>query len=181
MAANYVRNPSLATLSLRLLLITLSWLVPLYGGGVAQSAAQNPQADQSANQDARIVEEIKRLYRYRQDSMVRRDFDAFSRLYADDLLVTNPSNRVLNKAQVLELMRGDVVSYSSFDRQFDEVRVYGEMVVVVGSETASYTPDAKSPYAGKTIQRRFTEMWMRRDGKWQVVVRHAGGNIMMSQ
>ena len=172
MIANKVRNTSLTTLSLALLLITSGWVTPLRGG-VDQSAAQSPPADQPVNQDVRIVEEIKRLYRYRQDIVVRRDFDALERFYPNDHLVTNPYNRVLNKAQVMELIRRDVISYSSFERQFDHVRVYGDTVVVVGSETVARSPEAKTPDAGKTIQRRFTEVWVRRDGTWQVVVRHA--------
>jgi hypothetical protein len=41
------------------------------------------------------------------------------------------------------------------------------------AETVAPTPDANRPDAGKTVNRRFTEVWVRRDGALQRIVRHA--------
>ena len=56
---------------------------------------------------------------------------------------------------------------------------YGDTGIVIGSETVVPTPDAARPDAGKTVHRRFTEVWLRRDGKWQKVVRHVS-NVLQT-
>ena len=51
------------------------------------------------------------------------------------------------------------------------------MVIVIGSETVVPTADAVRNDAGKTVHRRFTEVWIMRDNKWQKVVRHASNIV----
>lgn len=123
--------------------------------------------------EARAVDEIKRRYEYRERILLARDFAALERFYPTDQIVTNPYNRLVDKAYVMERIRADVISYASFERHFDLFRIYGDTAVVVGSEKVVPAPDAKRPDAGQTIRRRFTEVWVRREGTWQVVARHA--------
>jgi hypothetical protein len=59
----------------------------------------------------------------------------------------------------------------SFDRQIEYVRVYGDTVIVAGSETVLWS--GKMPNAGKTEYLRFTGIWMKQNGRWQQVARHA--------
>ena len=130
--------------------------------------------------DQTDIEAIKQRYEYRQKILLAKDFAALERFYPDDHLVTNPYNQVTNKEQVMRLIREDTISYSSFERQFDHIRIYGDTAIVLGGETVVRSPDAKTPDAGKTIRRRFTEVWMRRDGVWQVVNRHASNIVSPS-
>ena len=132
---------------------------------------------QQPSRDARIVDEIKHRYEYRMKLIMRQDFDALEQFYPADHVVTNPSNEFINKTQVMEKLRAGLIRYSSYDRQFDYFRVYGDTVVVTGKETATVPPDSPLPNAGKTDERRFTEVWVRRDGTWQVVARHASNIV----
>jgi hypothetical protein len=77
----------------------------------------------------------------------------------------------------MELIRNDTIRYSSFERQFDHIRIYGDAAVVVGSERVVPAPDAKRPDVRQTIHRRFTEVWIQREGVWQVVNRHASNIV----
>jgi len=77
------------------------------------------------------------------------------------------------KPQVVERLRSNIIRYRRYDRFFDDFRRYGDTMVVIGRETVEPTADAQRPDAGRTVQRRFTEVWIRRDGRWQKVVRHA--------
>ena len=129
--------------------------------------------------DAQAVGEIKRRYEYREKILLARDFAALERFYPADHIVTNPYNRLVDKTFVMERIRADVISYASFERHFDLFRIYGDTAVVVGSEKVVPATDAKRPDAGQTIRRRFTEVWVRREGTWQVVARHAS-NITSS-
>jgi len=51
------------------------------------------------------------------------------------------------------------------------------MVIVAGSETVVW--GGKMPNAGKTENLRFTGIWMKQNGRWQEVARHA--NVVPQQ
>ena len=76
-----------------------------------------------------------------------------------------------------ERLRADIIKYSKYERGYDYFRRYGDTMIVAGTETVVPTPDANRPDAGKTVRRRFTELWVRRDGGWEKVARHAS-NVM---
>lgn len=128
-------------------------------------------------EDKQVEEEIRRLYDHEHDLLLRRDFAAQERFYPDDFVVTNPFSMFINKQKVMERLRADIIKYSTYERQYDYFRRYGDTAVMVGSETVVPTPDANRPDAGKTVHRRFTEVWVRRDGGWQKIVRHASNII----
>ena len=65
----------------------------------------------------------------------------------------------------------------SYDRQIEYIRVYGDTVIAAGSETVVW--GGKMPNTGKTEHLRFTGIWMKQDGRWQEVARHA--NIVPQQ
>ena len=117
-------------------------------------------------------EEIRRLYDLEHENLVRMDIEAQGEFLPDDFVCTNPFNLFIDKSTVMERMKADIIKYTAYDREYDYFRRYGDTMVVVGSETVVPALDAKLPYKGK-INRRFTEMWVRRDGTWQKVVRHA--------
>ncbi len=60
---------------------------------------------------------------------------------------------------------------TSYDRQIEYARVYGDTVIVAGRETVVW--GGRMPNAGKTELLRFTGVWMRQRGRWQQVARHA--------
>lgn len=123
--------------------------------------------------DKQAEQEIQRLYDQEHDLLLRRDFAAQERFYPDDFVVTNPFNMFIDKPKVMERLRADIIKYSTYERGYDYFRRYGDTAIMVGSETVVPTPDANRPDAGKTVHRRFTEVWVWRDGGWQKVVRHA--------
>jgi hypothetical protein len=63
----------------------------------------------------------------------------------------------------------------TYDRQVEYLRSYGHTVIVAGSETLMW--GGKMPNAGKTEHLRFTAIWMKQQGRWQEVARHA--NIVL--
>lgn len=140
-------------------------------------AALGQTTDRRTSKDKSIEEEIKRLTASEVDLLVRGDMAALERLYPDDFVVTNPFNQFINKQKVLERIRTNIIKYKSYEKQIEYLRVYGNAVLAVGSETVVPTADADRPDAGQTVHRRFTEVWVKRKGKWQRVARHAS-NIM---
>jgi ketosteroid isomerase-like protein len=108
---------------------------------------------------------IRRLDDEARDAMLRRDIAALNRLCSDDFVVTNPFNRVLDKQQVLEAVEAGRIKHSAYEREIEYLRMHDDTAVVMGRETV--VDD------GQTKNRRYTEIWLRRGGRWQVVARHA--------
>ena len=122
---------------------------------------------QSAKQKTAIEQEIRKLDLAHADAILRGDLAALDKLWTEDFKVNNPFNEI-DKA---DRIRTAAVTYSSFVREPEAIMVHGNTVIVMGRETA--VPKGSSPDAGKTIRRRYTNIWMKRQGKWRLVARHA--------
>jgi ketosteroid isomerase-like protein len=110
-------------------------------------------------------EEIKRLDDEAREAFLRGDVATLQRLLSEDFVVTNPFNRVLGKRQVVEALESGRIKHSVYEREIEVLRLYGDTAVVMGRETVvdeAYSKD-----------RRYTEVWQRREGRWQMVARHA--------
>jgi uncharacterized protein (TIGR02246 family) len=134
----------------------------------AQAASQMTSTEKSAD------EQVRRLNAEEVEAFLHKDPKAMALLWSDDFVVTNPLNKFVNKKQVLGMVESGVLVVTAYDRQIEYVRVYGDTVIVAGSETVVWA--GKMPNAGKTEHLRFTGIWMKQVGRWQEVARHA--NIM---
>lgn len=116
--------------------------------------------------------EIRKIDQAEAEAILRNDAAAAEAFYADDVVVNNPRYTVTNGKQALmALIKTGSIHYSSFVREIEAIKFQGETAIVMGKETVK--PDGQAPGAGQTIQRRFTNIWMKRDGKWQLIARHA--------
>lgn len=123
------------------------------------------EADRAAEQ------EVRRLNGEEVQAFLQKDPKTMARLWSDDLVVTNPLNKFVTKKEVLGMVDSGFLVITSYDRRIEYLRVYGDTIVVAGSETVVW--GGKMPNAGKTEQLRFTGIWMRQSGRWQQVARHA--------
>ena len=116
-----------------------------------------------------LEQEIRALEQAQVDSLLRNDIAAMKRNWATDFVVNNPRN------EVVEASKGRIASgtrtYSSFIREVERVLVHGNIVIVMGQEIV--VPNGTALDTGKTIIRRFTNIWMKRDGKWLLTARQA--------
>jgi uncharacterized protein (TIGR02246 family) len=145
--------------------------------GVAALFASSQATGPVTEKDQRAEEEVRRLSAEEVEAFVHNDPKAMARLWSDDLVVTNPLNKFVNKKQVLGMVESGFLVIHSYDRQLEYARVYGDTVIMAGSETVLW--GGKMPNAGKTEHLRFTAVWMRQGGRWQEVARHA--NIVPQQ
>ena len=104
-------------------------------------------------------------------AFVANDAATIDALFTDDFLVNSPRYEVLDKAQLMQLVRRGALNTASFSQNIDRIRRYGDMAVVMGSDTVVF--GAPAPNAGRTIRRRFTDIWQFQDGQWRFVARHA--------
>jgi len=94
------------------------------------------------------------------------DRDGYSAFLADDWSVINTDGNILTKEQVLREM------FVTGQRQIDaiavddvKVRPLGDVAIVTGRTIAS----GKLRGAAVTATLRFTDVFARRDGRWQIV------------
>ena len=119
-----------------------------------------------------LHEKIRKLDLAHADAIFKRDAVALDSLMDDDITVNHPTNRIVKeKKELLNLIRQGVISYTSFERHPEEFLFFKDMVVVMGNETV--VPAKGAPNEGKNLHRRYTNIWMNRDGKWRLTIRHA--------
>jgi ketosteroid isomerase-like protein len=146
-----------------LLALSISALIPAAAGQTASSADKTG--------DARSEDEVRRLSAEEVQAFLNRDSKTLARLWSDDFVVTNPLNQFVTKQQVLGMVEAGVLVITSFERQIDYAKVYGDTVIVAGRETVIW--GGKMPNAGRTERLRITAIWMKQQDRWQQVARHA--------
>ncbi len=131
----------------------------------------------NAAADENKEQEIRKLSAEEVNAFLKNDRESMARLWSDDMVVTNPLNKFVTGQQVLAMVDSGFLVITSFDRQIEYLRFYGDIAVVAGSETVVW--GGKMPNAGKTEHLRFTAVWMKQAGRWQEIARHA--NIVPPQ
>jgi ketosteroid isomerase-like protein len=125
----------------------------------------------SLAQNRNIEEEIKKLEQMEVRAVLSKDTVALKKLWDRDYVVNNPNNQiVLAKSNpvdrpVLNMPR------TSFTRDVEHITVRGDIVFSMGSETV--VPAGEDPKTGQLVKRRYTNIWMKVNGDWRLVARHA--------
>lgn len=120
---------------------------------------------QSAPQEA-VVGQLERLEHQLASTWKSRDCEGWGAHLADDWTVTHIDGQLITKAQALEMCRTGPPVTSSVDQL--AVRQYGDAAIVTGRTRASVSEPEQ-----QTITLRFTDVFVRRDGRWIVVASHA--------
>lgn len=133
-------------------------VIALPGATVAQDEASLRAAD--AEQMRIIVDE---------------DADTQQAFMHENYMVNAPANRVMRKAQMVTMLGQGGLASETFERTIEGLQVTDDVGIVMGRETV--TPSAGSQLAnqfGDTIlQRRFTNVFLFRDGRWRFLARQA--------
>ncbi|MET0656460.1 MAG: nuclear transport factor 2 family protein [Pseudoxanthomonas sp.] len=122
--------------------------------------------------DAALEAEIRALDLAHAKAIFEGDAKALDALMDDEVTVNHPTGRIVKeKKELLDLIRQGVIRYTAFERTPERFLYFPDMVVVMGGEVVVPAPGA--PNAGQRLQRRYTNAWMKRDGKWRLAFRHA--------
>jgi ketosteroid isomerase-like protein len=139
---------------------------------IAVFVSASTVSSQEVKNNSALREEIRKLDLAHAGAIFKGDAAALDSLMDDDVTVNHPTNRIVKeKRELLDLIRQGVIRYTFFQRVPEIFLFFTDMAVVMGNETV--VPAEGAPNAGKTLQRRYTNVWMRRDGKWRLTVRHA--------
>lgn len=117
-----------------------------------------------ASKTSGVEDEIKKQEQNWAQATLKEGAAAVDQYEADDIIDTDPTGRVTDKAQdKADLSSGDL-KFQSMELSDLTVHVYGNTAVAAGINTV------KGTYKGQDISAkyRFTDTWVKRNGKWQV-------------
>jgi ketosteroid isomerase-like protein len=140
--------------------------------GAARAYSQGQTVYEPSAKDARIVAVLDAQKRF-EDAAKRADWKTVEDSFAPDVIVHSPTNRVVNRQDVMARMRSGQISAEpdSGERRVEFVGVRGDSVVVMGEEI--FRPGPNAPNAGKLIHRRFTDIYKQYGGLWKLAIRQA--------
>ena len=121
-------------------------------------------AGRSAEQEIRAMEKLWN------ESRARGDVAALGALLADDWTVTHGDGTINTKSEYLADLKSGARKFFGDVKQDDfTVRVYGDTAVAAG------VSDSKVEYKGKPSggALRFTRVYVKREGRWQMITSHA--------
>jgi ketosteroid isomerase-like protein len=114
--------------------------------------------------------EIRTIEKQWNEARVKADVATLERILAPDWTVTHGDGTINTKAEYLADLKSGSRVFSA-DVKEDEltVRVYGDTAIAAGLS------DSKVTYKGKPSggALRFTRVYIKRDGRWLMIVSHA--------
>jgi hypothetical protein len=112
-----------------------------------------------------IEQEILMLEQTSNDATLKKDRAALEQLLADDYVSLNSNGTLTNKTEDITESMG--ANWTDAKMSNLKVRVYGNTAVVTGN--LMLTGSAKGYVAGPRLR---TDIWVRRNGRWQEVASH---------
>lgn len=112
------------------------------------------------------AEQLVALDRERMQAMARKDVAALNRLLADDLVYCHSNARIDTKQSLIGAMESGATVYTGVEPSEVKAQDLGEAVVLTGVARISVMSNGKPNSFGV----RFTDVWGKRHGQWQMVV-----------
>ncbi|MGC1322908.1 MAG: nuclear transport factor 2 family protein [Candidatus Udaeobacter sp.] len=116
--------------------------------------------------------ELTQLIKDFNAALVKADTAFLDKVLGQDFVHYRPKGDVENKAQYLEDRKSSRVHFDSLVADDIKVRFYGDAAVVTYRSTAK----GKDQHGTIDEQRRWTRVFVRRDGRWQLV--HSQGTTI---
>jgi len=119
-------------------------------------------------QTASVERELIKVEYELTQAVADRDVAALNQLYADEFLSTDSEGMVWTKSQDIAIDTEGASRVTEFTLEDLRVQVYGDVAVVTGRIATKGTL-AGAASEGRS---RFTDVFVKRDGRWQCVANH---------
>ena len=133
--------------------------------------ASSPAIARSVGDEAslRDVDERQRAL------IAARDGTGMEMLADPDLHINAPTNKVLSGVQLVGMMKSGAVAAEDFARIPEKIVISGDIGIVMGRErfTATAGSDSGKMFGAKSLDRRYTNIYRWKDGRWRFLARHA--------
>lgn len=128
----------------------------------------------NAQDNSKADAEIRRLEKTVVTAILNADTNTLKQVWASEFLVNNPRNDISgNRDTVFLIQKAGMINYSSFERVIERMQFQKNIVITMGYEIFVSRNDIPGAKAGQAYKRRFTNIWMKKNGKWQQIARHA--------
>ena len=124
---------------------------------------------EKAHENGETEQIILQLESEGRKATLENDIKANDRLLADNWLNINPDGSITTKAKLLELLKDGSFKIMSIENDEVMVRVYGDAAVVTGRSTTKRAGQGSEVVARQV---RFTRVYAKSKGQWQVVSAH---------
>jgi ketosteroid isomerase-like protein len=113
-------------------------------------------------------DEFLKLEKAFAEAIVKNDLEAIGRLVADDWIIIDPNGEIVDRTRFFEVIKSGALTHEMMESEDLRVRVYGESAVVTAITSA------KGKFMGQEFitQERATDVFVKRDGRWQCVLTH---------
>ncbi len=127
-----------------------------------------------AQTNSKTETEIRALEEIGVKAILTGDTNTLKQLWAPEYLVNTPRNVVTEtRDSIFLIQKAGVIDYSTYEKVIERMQFQKNIVITMGHETIVSKSDTRAAKAGQIYKRRFTNIWMKKNGKWQQIARHA--------
>lgn len=110
-----------------------------------------------------------------------RDADALDAMMHPRFQVNSPEGEIWSRDKTLMLWRNRGIGHDRFERFVESATLDGSVGVVAGREIVQPSSDSiagqRRADGGQPVERRFTNVWLWKDGRWWFLARHANEKV----
>ena len=125
----------------------------------------------SSFSQSKVETEIRKLEQLELTTVQKGDTTALLNIWAKEFVVNNPYQQIVTVPQIFGFIRSGQIDYTTVVRQVEKVTVVENIAISMGKEIV--TPEKKTNFAGKTVTRQYTNIWIKRNNSWKMVARQA--------
>ncbi|MGZ8558277.1 MAG: nuclear transport factor 2 family protein [Chitinophagaceae bacterium] len=127
-----------------------------------------------AQGNARTEAEIRALEQTGAKAILNGDTNTLKQIWAPEFLVNTPRNEITGtRDSILLIQKAGMIDYSTYEKVIERMQFQENIVITMGHETLVSRNDTPAARAGQIYKRRFTNIWMKKNGQWQLIARHA--------
>ncbi|MGH9376992.1 MAG: nuclear transport factor 2 family protein [Terriglobia bacterium] len=144
-------------------------LVPLLAVALAGALNADPVPSKEPAQTA--AQQVLKIENEVNDAIGKNDWKTVVRMWSPDMDYTNQSGHLLTRADFVNALKSGKEKFLTMEHRDLRARAYGDcgdMVAVTGYSTSHIDVDGKLSVG----PRRFTDVWVKRNGQWRLVIHH---------
>lgn len=115
------------------------------------------------------LEDVDAIEDRRYDAMIAQDGAALAATLADEFVYHQPSGKVQDKPGYIKQVTGGAVKLISAKRYDVKINLYGSTATAMGSTLVQAEMEGKPV----TLDLRYLNVWVNRDGRWQLAARQS--------
>jgi uncharacterized protein (TIGR02246 family) len=127
-------------------------------------------------QNSKDEQEILKIHSALEQGFLKKDAAVFERVLADDYVYSNPSGKMMNRAESLEDLRKEWANtnYKVLTSTTDDikVKVLGNMALVTSNWISTTVPVSEPNAEPHKDMGRYTGVYEKRGGKWLLIAEH---------